>query len=82
MKSNESSTLLLSWHKVVDNLQQKANVLASSKLWRATAEEIANKYPDCRLEHQYVDSAAMKSVRNPKAFDVIVTDNLFRRYIK
>ena len=55
----------------------KANVLASSKLWRATAEEVAKDYPDCQLEHQYVDSAAMKLIQNPKAFDVIVTENLF-----
>lgn len=55
----------------------KANVLASSKLWRATAEEVAKDYPDCQLEHQYVDSAAMKLIQNPKAFDVVVTENLF-----
>ncbi|MDT2599100.1 3-isopropylmalate dehydrogenase [Enterococcus hulanensis] len=55
----------------------KANVLASSKLWRATANEVAKDYPDCQLEHQYVDSAAMKLIQNPKAFDVIVTENLF-----
>ena len=55
----------------------KANVLASIKLWLSTAEEVAKEYPDCQLEHQYVDSATMKLIQNPKAFDVIVTENLF-----
>ncbi|MGX7264197.1 3-isopropylmalate dehydrogenase [Enterococcus crotali] len=55
----------------------KANVLATSKLWRQTAEEVAKEFPDCILEHQLVDSAAMVMIQKPKAFDVIVTENLF-----
>lgn len=55
----------------------KANVLATSKLWRATAEEVALEFPDCTLEHQLVDSAAMKIIQAPTDFDVIVTENLF-----
>lgn len=55
----------------------KANVLATSKLWRQVAEEIALEFPDCTLNHQYVDSAAMKMITSPEAFDVIVTENLF-----
>lgn len=55
----------------------KANVLATSKLWRQTAEEVAREFPDCTLEHQLVDSAAMVMIQKPKAFDVIVTENLF-----
>jgi 3-isopropylmalate dehydrogenase len=55
----------------------KANVLATSKLWRQTAEEVAAEYPDCTLEHQLVDSAAMVMIQKPKAFDVVVTENLF-----
>lgn len=55
----------------------KANVLATSQLWREVAERVAKDYPDCTLEHQYVDSAAMKLVTNPTSFDVIVTENLF-----
>jgi 3-isopropylmalate dehydrogenase len=55
----------------------KANVLATSKLWRKIAEEVATEFPDCQLTHQYVDSAAMKILQQPTAFDVIVTENLF-----
>lgn len=55
----------------------KANVLATSKLWREVAEEVAKEFPDVKLEHQLVDSAAMLLIQNPKQFDVIVTENLF-----
>lgn len=55
----------------------KANVLASSQLWRAVAEEVGKEFPDVELSHMYVDNAAMQLVRAPKQFDVIVTDNMF-----
>jgi 3-isopropylmalate dehydrogenase len=56
----------------------KANVLETSQLWRATVIELQREqYPDVKLEHQFVDSAAMDLVRTPKKFDVIVTGNLF-----
>jgi 3-isopropylmalate dehydrogenase len=55
----------------------KANVLATSRLWRRIADEIATDYPDVRLTHQLVDSCAMLLVRRPADFDVIVTENLF-----
>ncbi|WP_313224530.1 3-isopropylmalate dehydrogenase [Stutzerimonas nitrititolerans] len=55
----------------------KANVLASSQLWRAVVEEVGKDYPDVELSHMYVDNAAMQLVRAPKQFDVIVTDNMF-----
>ena len=55
----------------------KANVLASSQLWREVVEEVAKDYPDVELSHMYVDNAAMQLVRAPKQFDVIITDNLF-----
>lgn len=55
----------------------KQNVLATSKLWRRVAEEVAKDYPDVILEHQLVDSAAMLMITNPAKFDVIVTENLF-----
>lgn len=55
----------------------KANVLASSQLWREVVEEVGKEYPDVELSHLYVDNAAMQLVRAPKQFDVIVTDNLF-----
>ena len=55
----------------------KQNVLATSKLWRAVADDIAAQYPDVTLEHQLVDSAAMLMITSPARFDVIVTENLF-----
>src|SRR5690606_16330757 len=55
----------------------KANVLESSKLWREVVEEKRRGYPDVEVEHQLVDSAAMKLITNPKSFDVVVTENMF-----
>lgn len=55
----------------------KANVLETSQFWRDIMIEVANEYPDVALSHMYVDNAAMQLVRAPKAFDVIVTGNLF-----
>ena len=55
----------------------KANVLETSQFWRDIMIEVAREYPDVELSHMYVDNAAMQLVRAPKAFDVIVTGNLF-----
>ena len=55
----------------------KQNVLATSKLWRRVAEDVAKDFPDVTLEHRLVDSAAMLMITNPSKFDVIVTENLF-----
>lgn len=55
----------------------KQNVLATSKLWRKVADQVAKDYPEVTLEHQLVDSAAMLMITNPSRFDVIVTENLF-----
>lgn len=55
----------------------KQNVLATSKLWRKIADQVALEFPDVVLEHQLVDSAAMLIISNPAKFDVVVTDNLF-----
>lgn len=55
----------------------KANVLATSKLWRSVVEKVAADYPEVTLEHQLVDSCAMLIVQKPTDFDVILTENLF-----
>ena len=55
----------------------KANVLATSRLWRRAVERMAAEYPDVAVSHELVDSAAMKLVLNPTDYDVIVTENLF-----
>lgn len=55
----------------------KANVLETSQFWRDIIIEVAREYPQVELTHMYVDNAAMQLVREPKAFDVVVTGNLF-----
>jgi 3-isopropylmalate dehydrogenase len=55
----------------------KANVLEVSQLWRETVIRVADEYPDVRVEHLYVDYAAMRLVANPAAIDVLLTENLF-----
>ncbi len=55
----------------------KANVLATSRLWRETVQEIAPDYPEVEVEYMFVDNAAMQIIQGPKRFDVIVTENMF-----
>ncbi|MCA1740626.1 MAG: 3-isopropylmalate dehydrogenase [Actinobacteria bacterium] len=55
----------------------KANVMATGRLWRAVVGDVAGEYPNVRIEHVLVDAAAMFLIRDPKRFDVILTENLF-----
>ncbi len=55
----------------------KANVMATSRLWRRVVEDVAGEYPNVALEHVLVDAAAMHLIRDPRRFDVILTENLF-----
>ena len=58
-------------------LVDKANVLASSRLWRETVTEMAKDYPEVELDFMFVDNAAMKIIQNPAFFDVVLTENMF-----
>lgn len=55
----------------------KANVLDTSRLWRAVVDEVAKDYPDVTVKHMLVDNCAMQLVMNPRQFDVILTENMF-----
>ena len=55
----------------------KANILNTSQLWREVVGRVQGDYPDVQVSHLYVDNAAMQLVRNPRQFDVIVTENMF-----
>lgn len=55
----------------------KANVLSCSRLWRSVADRLAPEYPDVTLRHMLVDACSMALIRQPRDFDVIVTENLF-----
>jgi 3-isopropylmalate dehydrogenase len=55
----------------------KANVMATSRLWRNVVEDVAEEYPEVDLDHALVDAAAMFLIRDPGRFDVILTENLF-----
>lgn len=58
-------------------LVDKANVMITGRLWRETVEKVSGKYPDIELRYMYVDNCAMQLIRNPMAFDVILTSNMF-----
>lgn len=55
----------------------KANVMATSRLWRETVQELSAEYPDVKVEYEFVDAVAMRLIQWPKAYDVLITENLF-----
>jgi 3-isopropylmalate dehydrogenase len=55
----------------------KANVLVTSELWRRVVTQVSAEFPEVRLDHMYVDTASMQLVRNPRSFDVLLTENTF-----
>src|SRR3954464_15175229 len=56
---------------------EKSNVLETFQLWKDVVTEVGKEYPDVKLDHMYVDNAAMQLVKQPKFFDVVVTGNMF-----
>ena len=62
-------------HKVIS--VDKSNILESSRHWREVACAVGAEYPDVELDHMYVDNCAMQLIKNPKQFDVLVTENMF-----
>ncbi len=58
-------------------LVDKANVLETSRLWRETVQQMATTYPDITVDYMFVDNASMQLMKNPRNFDIILTDNMF-----
>lgn len=74
--ANIAFNLALKRRKKVTSID-KANVLETSRLWRETVMRQARKFPDVILNHMFVDNAAMQIIKNPREFDVILTENMF-----